>query len=125
MKPTTLEWINKAEEDWQVAQMSHRARKHPGYDSSEELRSPDMSSTRSDTRAIVFLPRYAAPDHSTSLKATLGVLTSGRAAQPRRGCGGSRRYVSQGSRVHQPWAVGQNPLGLPETTPCDLFRRRG
>lgn len=32
MKPTTLEWIDKAEEDWHVAQMSYRARKHPGYD---------------------------------------------------------------------------------------------
>ena len=32
MKPTTLEWIHKAEEDWHVAQMSYRARKHPSYD---------------------------------------------------------------------------------------------
>lgn len=32
MKPTTLEWIAKAEEDWNVAQMSYRARKHPSYD---------------------------------------------------------------------------------------------
>ena len=32
MKPTTLEWITKAEEDWHVAQMSYRARKHPSYD---------------------------------------------------------------------------------------------
>ena len=33
MKPITLEWISKAAEDWQVAQMSYRARKHPSYDS--------------------------------------------------------------------------------------------
>jgi len=32
MKPTTLEWISKAEDDWQVAQMSYRARNHPSYD---------------------------------------------------------------------------------------------
>ena len=32
MKPTALEWLNKAEEDWYVAQMSYRARKHPSYD---------------------------------------------------------------------------------------------
>jgi hypothetical protein len=32
MKPTTLEWIQKAEEDWHVAQMSYRARKYPSYD---------------------------------------------------------------------------------------------
>ena len=31
MKPITLEWISKAEEDWQVAQMSYRARTHPSY----------------------------------------------------------------------------------------------
>jgi HEPN domain-containing protein len=34
MKPTTLEWINKAEDDFHVAQMSFRARKHPSYDAS-------------------------------------------------------------------------------------------
>jgi HEPN domain-containing protein len=32
MKPITREWISKAEEYWQVAQMSYRARKHPSYD---------------------------------------------------------------------------------------------
>jgi HEPN domain-containing protein len=32
MKPATLEWIHKAEEDWHVAQMSYRARKYPSYD---------------------------------------------------------------------------------------------
>jgi HEPN domain-containing protein len=32
MRPTTLEWISKAEDDWHVAQMSYRARKHPSYD---------------------------------------------------------------------------------------------
>lgn len=32
MKPTTLEWISKAEEDFSVAQMSYRARRHPSYD---------------------------------------------------------------------------------------------
>jgi HEPN domain-containing protein len=32
MKRTTLEWISKAEDDWNVAQMSYRARKHPSYD---------------------------------------------------------------------------------------------
>src|SRR5262245_36147862 len=32
MKHTTLEWLHKAEEDWHVAQMSYRARKHPSYD---------------------------------------------------------------------------------------------
>lgn len=32
MKLTTLEWINKAEDDWHVAQMSYRARKHPSHD---------------------------------------------------------------------------------------------
>ena len=32
MKPTTLEWISKAEDDFHVAQMSYRARKHPSYD---------------------------------------------------------------------------------------------
>ena len=34
MKRTTLEWINKAEDDFHVAQMSYRARKHPSYDAS-------------------------------------------------------------------------------------------
>ena len=34
MKPTTLEWIGKAEDDWNVAGMSYRARKHPSYDAS-------------------------------------------------------------------------------------------
>jgi HEPN domain-containing protein len=34
MKPTTLEWISKAEDDFHVAQMSYRARKHPSYDAS-------------------------------------------------------------------------------------------
>jgi HEPN domain-containing protein len=32
MKQTTREWIAKAEDDWHVAQMSYRARKHPSYD---------------------------------------------------------------------------------------------
>lgn len=32
MKPTTLEWISKAEEDFNVAQMSYRARRHPSFD---------------------------------------------------------------------------------------------
>ena len=32
MKPITLEWVSKAEEDWHVAQMSYRARKYPSYD---------------------------------------------------------------------------------------------
>lgn len=32
MKATTREWITKAEDDWHVAQMSYRARKHPSYD---------------------------------------------------------------------------------------------
>ena len=32
MKLITLEWISKAEDDWHVAQMSYRARKHPSYD---------------------------------------------------------------------------------------------
>jgi len=32
MKPTTLEWISKAEDDFYVAQMSYRARRHPSYD---------------------------------------------------------------------------------------------
>ncbi len=32
MKPTTLEWIKKAEDDWRVALMSYRARKHPSHD---------------------------------------------------------------------------------------------
>lgn len=32
MKQTTREWIDKAEDDWAVAQMSARARKRPSYD---------------------------------------------------------------------------------------------
>jgi HEPN domain-containing protein len=32
MKLTTLEWINKAEDDFHVAEMSYRARRHPSYD---------------------------------------------------------------------------------------------
>lgn len=32
MKQITLEWIVKAEEDWQVALMSYRARKFPAFD---------------------------------------------------------------------------------------------
>ncbi|MBI3653407.1 MAG: HEPN domain-containing protein [Acidobacteria bacterium] len=32
MKATALEWVNKAEGDWHVAQMSYRARKHPNFD---------------------------------------------------------------------------------------------
>jgi HEPN domain-containing protein len=32
MKPTTLEWIDKAEGDFAIAQMSYRARKNPNYD---------------------------------------------------------------------------------------------
>ena len=32
MKPITLEWIDKAEGDWHIGQMSYRARKHPNYD---------------------------------------------------------------------------------------------
>jgi len=32
MKPTTFEWIHKAEEDWHVAQISSRARQHPSDD---------------------------------------------------------------------------------------------
>jgi HEPN domain-containing protein len=31
MKPITLEWISKAEQDWHVVQMSYRARTHPSY----------------------------------------------------------------------------------------------
>lgn len=34
MKPTTLEWISKAEDDLHVAEMSYRARIHPSYDAS-------------------------------------------------------------------------------------------
>jgi HEPN domain-containing protein len=32
MKPTTLEWIDKAEGDFVTAQMSYRARKNPNPD---------------------------------------------------------------------------------------------
>src|SRR5438874_13618277 len=32
MKQTTREWIDKAEDDWHVAQMSYRARKRPSHD---------------------------------------------------------------------------------------------
>jgi hypothetical protein len=32
MKPITNEWIDKAEDDWIVAQQSYRARKRPVYD---------------------------------------------------------------------------------------------
>jgi HEPN domain-containing protein len=32
MKPSTLEWIAKAEGDFVTAQMSYRARKNPNYD---------------------------------------------------------------------------------------------
>jgi HEPN domain-containing protein len=32
MKQSTLEWIEKAEDDWIVAQRVYRARKHPVYD---------------------------------------------------------------------------------------------
>ncbi len=32
MKQITLEWIVKAEEDWQVVLMSYRARKFPAFD---------------------------------------------------------------------------------------------
>jgi HEPN domain-containing protein len=31
MKPETLEWIEKAEEDWLMAQRGYRARKQPSY----------------------------------------------------------------------------------------------
>ena len=34
MKPTTLEWTDKADADFITAQMSYRARKHPNYDAS-------------------------------------------------------------------------------------------
>lgn len=34
MKATTLGWISKAEDDFHVAQMSYRARKHPSCDAS-------------------------------------------------------------------------------------------
>lgn len=32
MKPSTLEWIEKAEGDWKIAQRAYRARKDPVYD---------------------------------------------------------------------------------------------
>jgi len=32
MKPSTLEWIDKAEQDFAAAQMLYRARKRPAYD---------------------------------------------------------------------------------------------
>lgn len=32
MKPTTKQWIEKAEDDWRVAQKVYRARKDPSYD---------------------------------------------------------------------------------------------
>jgi HEPN domain-containing protein len=32
MKPSTLEWITKAEGDFITSQMSYRARKHPNFD---------------------------------------------------------------------------------------------
>ena len=32
MKPITLEWIEKAEDDWDVAQCLYRKRKRPSYD---------------------------------------------------------------------------------------------
>jgi len=32
MKPTTLEWIDKAEGDFSTAQASYRQRKHPNHD---------------------------------------------------------------------------------------------
>jgi HEPN domain-containing protein len=34
MKPLTLEWIEKAEGDWDAAQREYRARKRPNYDAS-------------------------------------------------------------------------------------------
>ncbi len=32
MKASTLEWIEKAEGDWKIAQRAYRARKEPNYD---------------------------------------------------------------------------------------------
>ncbi len=32
MKQSTTQWVDKAEEDWDVAQRSYRARKRPSYD---------------------------------------------------------------------------------------------
>jgi HEPN domain-containing protein len=32
MKASTLEWIEKAEGDWDMAQRAYRARKRPNYD---------------------------------------------------------------------------------------------
>jgi HEPN domain-containing protein len=32
MKASTLEWVEKAEGDWDVAQKAYRARKNPNYD---------------------------------------------------------------------------------------------
>ena len=32
MKPSTVEWIEKAEDDWKMAQRAYRARKDPVYD---------------------------------------------------------------------------------------------
>lgn len=31
MKPIPQEWVDKAEDDWNIALMSYRARKHPSY----------------------------------------------------------------------------------------------
>jgi len=32
MKPSTVEWVKKAEGDWEIAQRAYRARKNPVYD---------------------------------------------------------------------------------------------
>lgn len=32
MKPSTVEWVEKAEGDWKIAQRAYRARKDPVYD---------------------------------------------------------------------------------------------
>ena len=32
MKPSTVEWVEKAEGDWETAQRAYRARKKPVYD---------------------------------------------------------------------------------------------
>jgi hypothetical protein len=44
MKPTTLEWIHKAEEDWHVAQMSYRNPFAVAY------RYPGIIATRADAK---------------------------------------------------------------------------
>ncbi len=88
MKPATVEWVNKAEDDWDMALKAYRARKNPVYDAAcyhaqqcaekyLKARLVEAGITVTKTHDLLALLNQVLPlePHWLALRGQLGALT--------------------------------------------------